>query len=550
MNSAARPARVRLLIHSAAAALLLLLVAILYRGVLGLSWTFDDPFNLRLILQHPFLASFTTGALWPQQLFTPLMLAWFDLCFALFELDPVGWYAAQLVLLALTAFAVYRTCGLFLGRSAALAAAATFVAGPPLCSIVTQLSTVHYLLAVLLCALSVIAFTLAQRRQSLALAIISALLYLAALLAKEVAILLPLLLFVLPVTGRRTRVRAIAPHAIAGVAYFAWRYAVLGTFLGAYGWVIEAHDWPRLLAMLPWNLAKGAAGAGQAFGLLLLLITAVPVALVVTRSRRALLLVAVAAAVAIAPLLPVAKEVNRRYVAVPWLAWSIASIAAAASVRDRRVRNVLLIAVPLLTIAANRSEWRDQYAERARMSEEARFYLGMPAAGLLRGPATPPAAMQELMWLRTSHLRRPAGASWFYDDFYLCVNDLSGRRVWEYDPQAGRAVEISRRISELTRERCTSIRNAPLEVAFQFRDSALHWEFGPYREGTYTALLAEGWQAFVVPRRDALHLPGMSELPIRIRYDSPSGWTTYSPQFVLDLESTRDYRWRRKSASR
>lgn len=550
MTSARRTTRVRLALDAAAAALLCILTTLLYRGVVRLSWTYDDPFNLRLIHQHPFVASFTSGELWPQQLFTPLMLAWFDFCLALFALDTAHWYVAQLALFAVTAIAVYGALRLFLAPAPSLAAAATFIAGVPLCSIVTQLSTVHYLLAILACALSLIAFVHGQRRGSVVLTLVSALLYLVALLAKEVAILLPLLLLALASGNWRSRIRSVVPHAIAGILYFAWRYAVLGTFLGDYGWVIESRDWPQLLAELPWNVVKGAAGPALPVGLLLLALMLVPLVIAAIRSRRALLLIVVAAVVAIAPILPVAKEVNRRYVAVPWLAWSVASIVAIGSIRDRRVRGALLVAVPLLTIAINRQEWASEYAARAQMSDEARFYLGIPVNGLLRKPTTPPATMRELMWLKTNRLMRPFGSSWFYDDFYLCVNDVAGKRVWQYEREGGSVVEITNRVPQLARNHCTSIRNAPLEIAFQFRDSALYWDFGPYREGTYTALLAEGWEAFVVPRSDALYLPGMTVLPIRVRYDSPAGWTTYSPQFVLDLAETHDYRWRRKSANR
>src|SRR5207302_76122 len=119
-------------------------------------------------------------------------------------------------------------------------AAALFAAGPPICSVVTQLSTIHYFIAIAFCAAAVIAYAAALRRPSVAIDLLSAICYLLAMLSKEVAIPLPLLLIALPLRNVRTRVRFVIGHAAAIIIYFLWRYAVLGTFLGAYGWQIDA----------------------------------------------------------------------------------------------------------------------------------------------------------------------------------------------------------------------------------------------------------------------------------------------------------------------
>ncbi|MGH9418876.1 MAG: hypothetical protein ACRD3J_02790, partial [Thermoanaerobaculia bacterium] len=364
----------------------------------------------------------------------------------------------------------------------------------------------------------------------------------AAMMAKEVAIPLPLLLVALPVRDVRTRIRFVIGHCIATIVYFVWRHAVLGTFFGAYGWQIDAAEWPRLLMMLPWRIAQGAAGAGVAIGFALLVIMTLTIIFGV-RNRGALLLLIAGLVVVGGPMLPLAKEVNRRYVVVPWLAWSIA-FAAATTRQNRRVAATLLIAVPLLTIAANRQEWRYEFPRRRQMSDEARvFFYDMSDDGLLRRPLTPPATMGEVKWLKTIHFGKPAGG-WFYDDIFLCANSVAGKKVYEYEKTM--IVDITPKIAGIANKHCSSIRNdVPLTATFHYRKPALYWDLGPYADGRYSAVLGGGLQAFEIPRRDALNLPGTTSLALRIRYDSPAGWTTYSPELALDFVHPREVNWHR-----
>ncbi|HEX7679530.1 MAG TPA: hypothetical protein VF713_15465, partial [Thermoanaerobaculia bacterium] len=71
-------------------------------------------------------------------------------------------------------------------------------------------------------------------------------------------------------------------------------------------------------------------------------------------------------------------------------------------------------------------------------------------------------------------------------------------------------------------------------------------DLGPYAGGRYSAILGNGIQAFEIPRRDALNLErGIPGLGLRIRYDSPAGWTTYSPELTLDFVHHPDLEWHR-----
>jgi hypothetical protein len=547
------PRRRLILAEAASAAALVVLNILLYRRVLALWWTYDDANILRSIFEHPFLAPFIDYHVWPQQLFTPLLHIAFSAQWKLFGFDTSHWYAVQMAIACVTTLLVYAAVRQFLDAKRSFVAAALFAAGPPLCSIITQISTVHYYIAISFCALAVVAYVRAVRTGSWPMTILSAACYLLAMLSKEVAIPLPLLLIALPGTAgvppaaehdsaRHARAPRGFLFGIVTVVYFLWRYAILGTFLGAYGWKIDAAEWPRLLALLPWRIVQGAAGAGVWIGLALVAIMTLTI-IAGVRNRRTLGLLIAAILVVGVPMLPLAKEVNRRYVVVPWLAWSIA-FAAATTRRNKRLAAALLIAAPLLAVVANRQEWGHEFPLRRRMSDEARFFFyDMPPDALLRRPLTPPAAMGEVKWLMLVRFPKPAG-DWFYDDIFLCNGSVGAKRVYEYEGHG--IVEITPRIADIASRFCGSLRNAPLSATFHYRNPALYWDLGPYPDGRYTAVLGEGVQAFEIPGRDALNLErGIPGLGLRIRYDSPAGWTTYSPQLTLDFVHHPDFAWHR-----
>ena len=519
----------------AVAALIALNVA-LYRKIVRLWWIWDDPATLRLVLDRTWWQPFVDGASWPRKMFTPLLTLFFELQLALFDLDAGRYYVLHLVMVAATAIAVYGAMRSFTGPGPALSGAVVFLAGAPLCSIVTQLSTIHYFLAVFFAALAVMFWRWAG---------ISALLYLLSLLAKEVAAPLPLVLLALPHRDLRWRVRHCIGHFVAFAVYYMWRGLVLETFGGGYGWAIGLDDW-RPLLLFPWKLLRLATGSEAVLAFLLVAMIVMVLALGI-RSRRGWLVVLLAMVLAAAPYAPMAKDLAARFAVVPWLTIAAAFAAAASRVKDRRLRAAILIAVPVLAILANRAEWSRELRYKRRMSDENRFFFyDLPANGLLRNPALTGHDIGELNWLRTDYMRREPGGICFYDDLYLLANDVRDKRVWEYDPGRRAVVEITEDVPAIvSRQQRITRMNAPLSARFTYRDATLHWDLGPYDRGRYSALFGNGLRAGEIGRRDALRFPVASAIALRIRYDSPDGWMTYSPELTLDLTKSTAFSWSR-----
>ena len=177
---------------------------------------------------------------------------------------------------------------------------------------------VHYLESILLGTLATIVYVLAFRRRSITLELLSALLYFGAMLAKVIAAPLPLLLLILPENTLRVRARHLIFHGVALAGYFVWRYQVIGTIFGGYGWAISPRELPQLLAMLPWKVILAFAGAGIGVGLVAVGLLSIGVALAI-RTRQALLFAGVTLLFAILPIIPVSKQMQSWYAVLPWL---------------------------------------------------------------------------------------------------------------------------------------------------------------------------------------------------------------------------------------
>ena len=205
------------------------------------------------------------------------------------------------------------------------------------------------------------------------------------------------------------------------------------------------------------------------------------------------------------------------------------------------------LAILILCAIVNRSQWRRTYSLAHRMSVEARAFVDLGSAEMLRNPAIPPAAMVELQWVKTAILHRNNDASWTYDDIYFCSHSAP-RRVIEFE---GRTMaDVTAMTSIDGPKYCGNLRNdAPLEARFRYRDQSLFWDLGPYRTGHYRFVLADGLQAFEMPQHDGFQLGTLPGVALRIRYASPEGWIAYSPLITIDLSRNRDLSWSRNGRS-
>lgn len=569
----------RTALDAALALVLLALPWLLYGSALDLWWTEDDFLQLRYTLEHAPAEYTFDPEVWqrlPNRVLSPLLFASYDLDLAVAGLEPRAFYAHQLLSLGLAAIALFVLLRLWLSPPLSVLGGVTFLLGPPTASLASHLMVRHYPEAILLGLVAATSFVVAVRRSGTErwiLSVASAVLYLMASMAKEVAVPLPAALALLPVGTMGRRLGVLLPHGAVLVLYALYRTWMLGSFWGGYGFALGPEAWPTAALALPRKLARELAGP-SAWGAAALVAIAVPILLHAFRSRRVAGRLATGCALAALPVLPVSVAFVPRYAAVAWLVLAAAlppavrALAEGGAV-DRRRHGApraqkapegsirfgrpgawtVAVAILAVTLAGNRASWSGHYARAERMSAENRGFLALEPGGFLRHPAGPPAAMGELRVFARDVLGDPARGGWFYDDLFLCL-DRPGPRIrtlWSFAADPARLVETTSELETIRERSCARIRwNAPLTASFRRESSGvLAWTLGPYSEGRYAFVLEDGRIRHDVPGEGGFHVPERWHARLRVRYESPSGWVTYSPPLDLDLAAGGEQRWRR-----
>lgn len=523
------------------------LVVVLYGSVVRFFWMWDDAYLLHIAATRELSESLIGTSVWramPQQLFTPMLTISYDLALSAFGANPRAFYLAHLAQLMLLVAALYLVLRLWLSRFSAAGATIVFLSGVPLVAIAAAIMLTHYVQSLLFAAIAVGLFTLSVRRQSYRLTLVSSFFYLLAVLAKEIAVGLPLLLLLLPEKDLRERLRHCAPHAGMLFVYFGWRYLMLGQILGGSGWSSEGSERLRVWLMAPIAMTRVLSANFIPAGVLLISVIALG-ALIVSRSRTSVVRLIVAFGIAIGPVLPAMKKVEPRYALATWLCCAVIAGLTAEKLPQWYGRAYLVLVVAL-AVLVNRGAWQAETALSRRMSAEARAFLELGAGDVVRNPAVPPAAMNELKWLKEEYLQGATGSGWFYDDLFLCETPRLPHRVFEWRGPQASVVDVTDTIGALRSRYCSSIRfAAPLSASFRTGGQTLSWKFGPYQNGTYSVIIANGIQSFVLPAQDSFRLPGVPAMTLRVKYTAPTGWTTYSPELSLELTRTGSVEWRR-----
>ena len=497
---------------------------------------------------------------------TPLLFFSLDLDRRVFGLDPHAFYLHHLLVFSCCPAALYGVLRLWLPRLWAGVGAWIFLIGPVIASLVPLLMVRHYIEVILLATLAVAAWGKALRQPPGAgarrLAALSAALYFAAAMAKENAVPLPLLLLLLPdpacspATKLAARLRLALPHALALALYLVIRYAVHGTLLAGYGFAVTPANLPWLALTLPAKTgAELVAGrfSPAAVALAAALIAGI-LALLVLKGRRAAVPLGFALVAAMLPILPVSTRMEPRYAVPAWIAVCVAFAAGCKALDEegsrtrRRAAVALAAAACLAGLGLNLQDWSFRLARAQRMSAENRFLLTMNEGDLLRQPLTLAASLWELRWMKESLFQQARGGAWFQDDLYLCIHPEPLGRVWGYDSAANRMADITAQIPQRRARYCSAIRpQAPLRATTRVSGGALFWELGPYVEGSYWFIVGDGVVALEMPRRAGFEARGIAALPVRIKYVSPTGWITYSPELRLELADGSHLDWSRRA---
>ncbi|MBU0748957.1 MAG: hypothetical protein KKH21_06165 [Gammaproteobacteria bacterium] len=206
----------------------------LHPSIWHASWRFDDPQMLEFAANQSIVESFYKPNVWKElgaPFFTPLLTLSYWIDHQIFGLDPWGYYLHQVAAMALAVMLSYAkikdniSAAPFRKAWAAICGI-LFISGMPAFVVTEQVMTRHYIEG--LC-LALISFHLHQRGTRVAI-IFSALFYLLAILAKEIYIPLPFILFYTHWSRDRettSSLTRVAWHGFFLALYALWRVYML-----------------------------------------------------------------------------------------------------------------------------------------------------------------------------------------------------------------------------------------------------------------------------------------------------------------------------------
>ena len=227
-------------------------------------WSFDDPQILKSAFLHPPQAYFFVPEVWktfqPANL-NPFILLSFDADLALFGLLPGGFYAHQLIILWMIAGMTYQLLRPWIGRFWAFVGPLLFIFTAPVTNASYQLMTRHYLEGLLFSIFVFHCYFITLEKRRLFWACLGGLCYFCAASAKEVYVVLPFILVLIPIGRWKKRLLCGLPYFALMGFYLLWRRYMLGTWVGGYGQPFEVIALWHGILRLP-SIIFGSSGFG------------------------------------------------------------------------------------------------------------------------------------------------------------------------------------------------------------------------------------------------------------------------------------------------
>lgn len=539
----------------------------LYHNALSGWWTNDDLLHLKEAILHSPVEYFFVPRVWQEFMaafFTPLLTFSYDIDYSLFGLNPAPFYAHQLVSIALAASAFYLLLTLWVPRALALLGATLLLVSTPFALAAVWLAMRHYVDGLALASLALYLWVEGLRRQKPGYRYGSAALYLVAMLAKEVYVPLAALLLVVPEGTWRERLRASWLHWLILVVFLGWRFWMLGGQFGGYG--IFASNWESA----PGTVVLAVMLLPIRYFLMLFGFTLAPLFIGIFgatfvnlvrsgRMQRIGIALAVLALVS-APLIPVvgdfspvAPAVTYRFVTVPAAAILFAlTIGPALITAGSKHGTLVLLVLALVGVGLwwqGRSvlaTWQDPVF----LKQEGKFLLTRaPEAEVLSVFASNMDFFYRgIRWLRahTGHGAAPATVTGAYFGLAPGLDaKRPGRRFYRYELRCDCFREVT---ADALREREKLMQRMaarPLQVNVNWGRGWLNWSLGPYDKGKY--FLLAGQRADYYSSRRAVGRGGSLAYVLdgfmRVGYESPEGWVTFSPEFRVNLAEPGRFDW-------
>ncbi len=529
--------------------LLLILASILLNKPVGDAfWRFDDPMILKCAIEYRWWEHFIIPESYhclSAAHLTPWVTFSYAIDYNLFGLESKFFYYHQIASISLVSIFSFILLRLYTNSYIAFFGILLFLVGSPVWVSSQQLMVRHYVEGLLFSILSIYFFILSLRFQKYRYTILGCLFYILATSAKEIYVpLLGILLFI-PEGKLKERFYSALPYFIWGAIYIIWRKYMLGIFIGGYHPTSDVFSYfnENLLSSLlkfPSFILNGEY-AHVVLGLLILI--------AFINFKRYFLLNIVSVIGLIIPLLPLFSkyQIDFRFIFFLW--WSIC-IFLIFSYNHLILKKYLFILMSFIMLlffwesVEKRNEVKKELKNTIfEFEKNGLFFLKENEQKLLF--LTP--LLSERTWyfyyleklkknifnMNSPYLANSFNVIWLPDD-------ILSKETWGYDTSCKCVKHINddsiKKMSVDLKNRVSLEKN--LSVLIKNTSNLLSWKLGTY-QGVY--LFVTNLGTLKIPQ-EHFALYADLKLIFRIRYDSPEGWITYSPEFTLEKNQTIDWK--------
>jgi len=502
-------------------------------------WAFDDPQILKSAFLHAPWAYFFVPEVWkafqPANL-NPFILFSFDLDLALFGLGPEGFYAHQLIILWITAGMTFQLLRPWVTPFWAVAGPVLFIVSSPVTNTAYQLMTRHYLEGLLFSILAFHCYLQALRKFPLVWACLGGICYFCAASAKEVYVVLPLMLFLIPLGGWRKRVASLLPFFTVMGFYMLWRRYMLGTWVGGYGQTLNLTALHKGVVNIP-----SVIFGNSPLGIFAFSISVVVLLWSVWRNGSFRLWFLGWFFLILGPIIPVItiSDPQRLLLFFVWvLSTAVVLCLGKCAFTGGRFKPVgmLLVVVMCVSFASRGLALRSDLEPACKGYEaQGRFIMEQNTEQVLL-PFAPYGNWftSGLVWLR-GHILNEQPPRVIYDEIDLADLKAPVQNIFSFDPEAGRLRKIPGGVEGIRLNWFPKVSKEPVSVRMTYGEGGISWNFGPHVSGQYSIITyGENGSKMALLRSGFRRKEMTDPLVFRVRYDAPEGWIAYSDMFQFD----------------
>lgn len=570
-------------------------VAGLYHSVLYSYWLYDDPYILQHAIEYRPWQYFFLPDVWRKvslRYLTPLLTFSFDLDHKLFGIQPQFFYLHQLFSLWLAAVMFYIVLRQWVRPGFAFMGGLLFLVTAPVAAASEMLQIRHYIEGLIFCLLAIYFFVKAIRKESAGYSILSSLSYLISMSAKELYVPFYLVFLFLPEGSLRRRIKYSLPSAIALMAYFIWRYWMLGDLIAGPGGesIISSYKGLEALGLFLKNiygtvvLLSGTSQIGSVINIIiaigLFILFAVSCVFLIKDRKYSVLFffIVLFGAVYSAPLAAyhpyfisgdfAAYRLN--FLIAGYIAMLVSVSSNFLYTRIANVNNSGVLARALvisyagllfLLVFCNAFLWISVQREKTLkpLIQEGKFFMQADTTSLLvkSDPFSAGIHYYANLELLRKLFKKEGSPRVVYDYFVYPdrpeASELRGYRVFKYNATLGVISEITGSYLRNRTQYLERIQKMPLFTKLMVDNGIIDFSIGPYNNsGRYFILLGSnpGFYSMFIDMAQNREMKTRMFTNVRAYWrsgwESPEGKITISPEWHVDFSKRQEFVWEQK----